>query len=759
VNRTHSVRIAAGTALVAALLLALLPPVRHWVSEQVFDPLRADLYRCLPWVQGLGLWGPAVLVIAYVLAAVLFIPGTLLTLVAGFLFGVPGGTATVSAGSTLGAAAAFLLGRTLARPWVQRRVAGKPRFAALDEAVRRQGFRIVLLVRLSPLFPYNLTNYAFGLTPVSFRDFVLASWIGMLPATVVYVYLGSTLQQLADVGAGSPEGGLARKLLFGVGLVATVLVLVVASRLARRALTEAVPAAAGASREGNTMSTADQVQVLPDDTYNRELVANVHPAGWTNPSPAPMYNLVVLGAGTAGLVTAAGAAGLGARVALVEKHLMGGDCLNVGCVPSKSLVRAARAAADVRDAERFGVRVPQGVAVDFPAVMERMRQARAHLSPHDSAQRFRDLGVDVFLGQGMFTGPDTVAVDGQVLRFRKAVIATGGRAAAPPVPGLAEAGYLTNETVFSLTKRPGRLAVIGAGPIGCELAQAFARFGCRVTLLEVLPHVLPREDRDAAGLVEAALKRDGVVIHVACKILGVERQGMEKVLRLEGAGVEPELRVDEVLVGAGRAANVDGLGLEAAGVAFDRGGVKVNDRLQTTNRRIYAAGDICSAYKFTHAADALARIVVQNALFLGRAKASALTMPWCTYTDPEVAHVGLYEQEARERGIAVQTFVQPLEGVDRAVLDNETDGFVKVHVRRGTDRIAGATVVARHAGETISELTLAIANRVGLRGLARTIHPYPTQAEAIKKVADAYNRTRLTPFVKGLFTRWLRWLR
>jgi pyruvate/2-oxoglutarate dehydrogenase complex dihydrolipoamide dehydrogenase (E3) component len=503
---------------------------------------------------------------------------------------------------------------------------------------------------------------------------------------------------------------------------------------------------------------SEPVHVLPEDEFNRALVANVHPPDWVNPEPAKRYNLVVIGAGTAGLVTAAGAAGLGARVALVERELMGGDCLNVGCVPSKALLRAARAAADVRDAGAFGVEVPPGTKVNFPAVMERMRRLRAAISPNDSAARFRGLGVDVFLGTGRFADRRTVEVEGKTLRFAKAVIATGARAARPPIPGLAEAGYFTNETVFTLTELPRRLAVLGAGPVGCELAQAFARFGSEVSLIGSHPRLLPREDRDAAALVEAAMRRDGVKLLLGGTVSSVECKGCDKALRLEGG--TPEVRADAILVGTGRQPNVEGLGLEAAGVAYDpRKGVTVNDRLRTTNRRIYAAGDVCSRFKFTHAADAMARIVIRNTLFLGRQKASALTIPWSTYTDPEVAHVGLYAQEARERGFEVRTFVQELAHVDRALLDGEAEGFVKVHVKAGTERIIGATVVARHAGEVISELTLAMTAGLGLGALARTIHPYPTQAEAIKKVGDAYYRTRLTPLVKWLFAKWLQWTR
>ena len=409
-------------------------------------------------------------------------------------------------------------------------------------------------------------------------------------------------------------------------------------------------------------------ELAPVDEHNRALAANVHPPDWVNPEPAGHYNLVVLGAGTAGLVTAAGAAGLGAKVALVEKKLLGGDCLNVGCVPSKSLIRAARAAADVRDAGEYGVRVPPGAMVDFPAVMERMRKLRAGISSHDSARRFRALGVDVFLGVARFTGPDAVEVDGKTLRFAKAVIATGGRAAELPVPGLREAGYLTNETVFSITELPRRLAVIGAGPIGCELAQAFARFGSQVYLIEALHGVLPKEDFEATEVVQQALLKDGIQIMCCGKNLRVSKDAGGKRLTVDSHGEHYDLAVDEILVGGGRAPNVEGLGLETAGVEYDKKGVKVNDRLRTTNPRIYAAGDICSKYQFTHAADALARIVIQNALFPGRAKASALTMPWCTYTDPEVAHVGLYEKEAQEQGTPVQTFVQSLDEVDLSLI-------------------------------------------------------------------------------------------
>ncbi len=507
------------------------------------------------------------------------------------------------------------------------------------------------------------------------------------------------------------------------------------------------------------MNEQQQPPVLPWDAPNQKLVSNVHPPDWKNPTPAKRYNLVVIGGGTAGLVSAIGAAGLGAKVALIEKHFLGGDCLNVGCVPSKAIIRAARAAAAVRDAADFGVKVPAGVTVDFGKAMERMRQRRADISPHDSAKRCAELGVDVFLGGGQFTGPDSVEVAGQTLRFSKAVIATGARASAPPIPGLKDVPYLTNETLFSLTELPKRLGVIGAGPIGCEMAQSFARFGSKVFLVEAEHGILPKEDRDAADIVWAQMERDGVTLLCCGKDLKLARDPGGVRLQVGSHGQDYDVLVDQLLVAVGRAPNVEGLGLEAVGVEFDKKGVQVNDRLQTSHPRIYACGDICSPYQFTHAADFMARIVIQNALFKGRAKASSLIIPWATYTSPEIAHVGLYEKDAKEKGIEMDTYTQELAKVDRAILDGETAGFVRIHVRKGTDEIVGATVVAAHAGDLIGELTLAMKGKLGLKTIGATIHPYPTQAEAIRKVGDLYNRTRLTPFVKRLFAKWLSWQR
>ena len=500
-------------------------------------------------------------------------------------------------------------------------------------------------------------------------------------------------------------------------------------------------------------------QVSPLDEHNRTLVGNVHPSDWENPTPQGRYNLVVIGAGSAGLITAAIAAGLGAKVALIERHYLGGDCLNVGCVPSKGVIRASRMVAEARKASKeVGLALAPGAEPDFAAAMERMRRVRAEISHEDAASRYRDeLGVEVFIGDARFSGKDTVEVGGQTLRFKKAVIATGARAIALPIEGLSESGYLTNETIFNLTERPRRFGVIGAGPIGCEMAQAFGRLGSEVTVIHADDHILPREDADAAKIVEAQFQEEGVRLVPNAKIVRVERQGDEKIVHFTGAnGQEDRVVVDELLLGVGRAPNVDGLGLEEVGVEYDaRRGVHVNDYLQTTNPRIYAAGDICMNWKFTHAADAAAKIVVQNALFFRTKKLSSLVMPWATYTDPEIAHVGMYEHDAKAKGLEIDTFHVPLSQVNRAVADGEDDGFVKIHTKKGSDQILGATIVASHAGEMISEITLAIVGKLGLGKILETIHPYPTQAEGIKRAAGLYTRQRATPTVVKWLSRWM----
>jgi pyruvate/2-oxoglutarate dehydrogenase complex dihydrolipoamide dehydrogenase (E3) component len=458
---------------------------------------------------------------------------------------------------------------------------------------------------------------------------------------------------------------------------------------------------------------------------------------------------------------------------------MGGDCLNVGCVPSKCLIRSSRVVSEMKGALSYGVQPPENIEIDFPEVMARMRRVRTKISLVDSAVAAKKVGVDVFFGEARFKNENTVTVEGQDLKFKKAVIATGARAVQPKIVGIEETGYLTNESVFSLTSLPKKLAVIGGGPIGCELAQAFQRLGSEVTLFHKGSHILDKEDADAAEIVQQALIRDGIRLVLNCQLEGVTQSPEGKIINFIGDCIgncigdnltdkhrdwaPPTLRdrtqesitVEEILVGAGRQPNVESLNLEAVGVEYDaKQGLKVNDYLQTSNGKIYGAGDICMNWKFTHAADAAARIVLKNTLFsplgMGKTKLSDLVMSWVTFTDPEIAHVGLYEAEARAKGIDCQTIKINFDDVDRALADGETEGFVKILYQQGSDEILGATIVARHGGEMISEITTAMIGKIGLSKLATVIHPYPTQAMAIKQAADAYRRTLLTPKTKKL---------
>jgi pyruvate/2-oxoglutarate dehydrogenase complex dihydrolipoamide dehydrogenase (E3) component len=503
-------------------------------------------------------------------------------------------------------------------------------------------------------------------------------------------------------------------------------------------------------------SEDNKVTISPLDKYNQRLISHVHPQNWVNPQPVDCYDLVVIGAGTAGLVVAAGAAGLdlGLKVALIEKNLMGGDCLNVGCVPSKAIIRSSRVVGEMWKAKTFGIGIPKLIDVDFPAVMERMRRMRAGISYNDSAERFQLLGVDVFLGTAAFDNDMTVEVAGKRLKYKKAVIATGARPVEPSIPGIVEAGYLTNETVFSLTVKPPRLAIIGAGPIGCEMAQTFRRLGSEVTVFHRGSRLLNKDDVDASVILQKVFLREGINLILGCEIERVEVTDEGKKIYFQNNSKQNVVIVDDILVGVGRAPNVEKLNLEAVGVEYDKRGVKVNDYLQTSNNKIFAAGDVCMEWKFTHAADAAARIVIKNALFspfgLGKQKLSSLIMPWVTYTDPEVAHVGMHEEEAQDLGINVNTIKIPFSSVDRGIIDGEEEGFIKIFHSKGTDKILGATIVASHAGEMISEVTTAIVNNIGLSKLSSVIHPYPTQAECIKKAADTYRKTLLTPNTKRL---------
>jgi pyruvate/2-oxoglutarate dehydrogenase complex dihydrolipoamide dehydrogenase (E3) component len=427
-------------------------------------------------------------------------------------------------------------------------------------------------------------------------------------------------------------------------------------------------------------------------------------------------------------------------------------------VPSKAIIRTSRLYAEMRDAERYGAQIPPEMRVDFSAVMQRMRRIRARTVRPVSVHRLTAAGVHVFLGGARFTGTDTLTVEGTKLRFEKAMIATGSRPELPAIPGLAEGDYLTNENVFDLTELPRRLLVVGGGPLGCELAQALCRLGAKTVIVQRLPLFLPKEERDAAQILSAAFARDGIEVRLNTNVVNVRAEDGHRLVELISDDYQSTIVVDRILAGVGRLPNVDGMDLEAASVAYDAAsGIRVDDFLQTSNPRIYAAGDACLEHKFTHTADASARIAVQNALGRGRQRLSALTIPWCTYTDPEIAHVGLYVRQANEQGIPVKTFTVLMHEVTRAITDGEEVGFVKIHVKEGTDRILGATIVARHAGEMINEITLAMVAGIGLRTLSRVIHSYPTQAEAIRKAAEACSRAPSRPTILSLLRRWRVW--
>lgn len=479
--------------------------------------------------------------------------------------------------------------------------------------------------------------------------------------------------------------------------------------------------------------------------HDMALTNLVAPEHYINPKPKALYDAAVIGAGTAGLIAAGAVAGLGGKVALIEKNAMGGDCLNVGCVPSKGIIRAGRAVMAVRNSAEFGMENPEMLKHNFSVAMERMRALRAKIARADSVERYLRKGVDVFLGHGSFVNSHELMAGDIRLRFKKAIIATGARAAELPIPGLKESGHLTNETLFSLTELPKRFVVIGAGPIGCEMAQTFARFGSSVTVIDRGEMILSKEDRDVGSIVKSAMEKDGVNFIFNAVIDKVDKNEKGRQLLITVNGSKQIVEADEILVGVGRAPNVENLGLESAGVAFDKSEIVVNDLLQTSVSHIYASGDVCSRFQFTHAADAMSRMVIQNAFFFGRKKASDLVIPWCTYTDPELAHVGINLKEA-EKDPAIRTINIPFEFLDRAMLDGATEGMLRVHYGK-KGKILGGTLVAGHAGEMIGELALAITKGMSLSDLSATIHPYPTQSEVFRRAGDEYRKTLLTPVI------------
>lgn len=498
--------------------------------------------------------------------------------------------------------------------------------------------------------------------------------------------------------------------------------------------------------------------MLNPNSYDQELIKTVHPENWENPVPSGAYNLLVIGGGTAGLVSAVGAANLGAKVALVEKDLLGGDCLNVGCVPSKGVISSARIAQTIKDSGDYGIKEIDETEVDFPKVMDRMRKLRAKISKHDAASRLKSLSIDVFFGEAKFIGADVINIGGTKLKFKKAVIATGARALVPPIDGIKSVDYLTNETIFDLTELPESIGIVGAGPIGCEMAQTFSSLGAKTYLIESKSSILSNYDEDVAWVVQKNLEKSGVEIICSAKELRISH-GEQINLELKQNDKSIERKISKLLIAVGRTPNVEALSLEKGGIKYNEKGIVVDEYLRTSNKHVYAAGDICSRYKFTHAADFMARHVIQNALFFGRKKMSDLIIPWCTYTSPEASHVGLTEFQAAERNIEIDIYKKKFSAIDRAILEGEEDGFVKILTKRGCDKILGATVVAKNAGDLISTITMAMVNNIGLSKIASVIHPYPTQAEAIRIIGDDYNSKRLTSFIKKLTTAWFNFLR
>jgi pyruvate/2-oxoglutarate dehydrogenase complex dihydrolipoamide dehydrogenase (E3) component len=489
--------------------------------------------------------------------------------------------------------------------------------------------------------------------------------------------------------------------------------------------------------------------------HEGDLLRRVRPVDWTNPVAKPLYDLVIVGGGPAGLAAAEWAIRLGLRVALIERHRLGGDSLNTGTVPSKAIIRTAGVRMIMPRAEEYGAPASPDPPVDFQTVMARMRRIRSRIAEYHSADRLRAQGVDVFFGSAHFAASNTLMAGDTPIRFKKALIATGSQPQRSSVPGLEEAGYLTSETIFDIASLPRRLAIIGGGPLGCEAAQTFSRLGTHVTLVQDDPKFLPHEERDASQLLSFSLARDGVDTRLNTVVLGVHVENGVKILDTANDDARYRIEADDILLSIGRTPNIGDLGLDAAGIAFDaKTGITVDDFLRTTNPRVYAAGDVCLSLKFTNAAEATARMAVQNAFAAKRRRLSLMTIPWCTYCDPEIAHVGMHVWDASERSVPIKSFTVMMQDVARAITDGQDDGFIKIHVKLGTDKILGATIVAARASEMINEISVAMSTGIGMRKLARVLHTYPAQSDAIRLAALAYTLDEPVSWLQKAYARW-----
>ena len=657
----------------------------------------------------------------YVLVTALSLPGaTLMTLAGGAIFGLLAGMVIVSFASSIGATLAFLASRFLFRDAVQKKLGDK--LAAVNRGIEREGAFYLFTLRLVPLFPFFVINLVMGLTPMKTRTFYWVSQLGMLAGTLVYVYAGTQLARIDSLqGVLSP------------GLVLAFVALGLFPLVAKKAV---------------------------DVIRARRVYAR-----WKRPASFDR-NMVVIGAGSAGLVSSYIAAAVKAKVTLVERHRMGGDCLNTGCVPSKALLRSAKFVAQARRAQELGMASAK-VEFDFAAVMERVQDVVRKIEPHDSVERYTGLGVDVLEGEAKITSPWTVEVrrtGGGVDRLttKSIVIAAGARPLVPPIPGIEETGYLTSDTVWGLRVLPRRLVVLGGGPIGCELAQAFARLGSHVTQVEMLPRLMTREDPEVSEMVATRFRNEGIDVRLGTRAKQFLVEGGEKVLVAECGGQDVRIPFDALLVAVGRIANTAGYGLEELGIPVTKQRtVEVNENMQTIYPNIYACGDVAGPYHFTHTAAHTAWYAAVNALF-GRFKtfkADFSVIPWATFTEPEVARVGLNETEAKDKGVACEVSVYGIDDLDRAIADSEAHGMVKVLTAPGSDRILGATIVGDHAGDLIVEYIAAMKHGIGLNKILGTIHIYPTLAEANKYAAGVWKRAQVTTGQLDFLTTFQAWMR
>ena len=637
---------------------------------------------------------------AYVAVTALSLPGAAaMTLVGGAIFGFWTGTLLVSFASSIGATLAFLASRLVLRDWVQARFG--ERMTAINAGIEKEGAFYLFALRLVPIFPFFVINLLMGLTKIGTLRFYWVSQLGMLLGTMVYVYAGAQLGQFR----------------VSAGLVVAFTLIGLLPLIGKR---------------------------IRDAIKARQVYAK-----WQRPD-AYEFNMVVIGAGSGGLVSAYIAAATRAKVALVEQHRMGGDCLNTGCVPSKALIRSAKLLSHVARAREFGI-AQASARVDFAQVMERVARVIRAVEPHDSVARYRALGVDCIEGRARITTPWTVEVQtasgSRTLTTKSIVIAAGARPFVPPIPGLDRAGYLTSDTLWDLHTLPPRLVVLGGGPIGCELAQAFARLGSRVTQVEMAPRLMMREDPDVSALVQKRFRDEGIDVRLEHRAVRVEVEGGTKRLVMECGGREVAVEFDQILVAVGRVANTAGYGLEELGIGTTaQRTIETDDTLQTLYPNIYACGDVAGPFQFTHTASHQAWYAAVNALFgtFRRVKADYRVIPWSTFTDPEVARVGLNETEARSRNTPHTVTTYGIDDLDRAIADSEAHGFVKVLTAPGTDRILGATIVGEHAGDLIAEYVLAMKHKLGLNKILGTIHIYPTMVEANKYAAGAWKRGTVT---------------